>query len=128
MSSKIPNPEKLPPIGDSLYYHCKRVSYVTAIIKNALDRMTCHPSPDGFEWKVDDDWINVTWMAQKPAPDDILDLVSLCRTNESRCLCISHGIPFTDVCSCKDYDNMIMDEFVDETTMDITDNFDSDLE
>ena len=31
-------------------------------------------------------------------------------------------------CSCKDCGNMIMDEFVDETNMDISDNFDSDLE
>ena len=70
-------------------------------------------------------------MAQKPAPDDILDLVSRgCKkwkcTNESRCLCIYHGVPCADFCSCKDCDNMIMDEFVDETNMDISDNFDSD--
>ena len=84
MSSKIPDPEKLPPTSDSLYYHCQRVSYVTAIIKNSLDRMICHPSPDGFGWKVDDDGINVTWMAQKPAPDDILDLVS-CGCKKSKC-------------------------------------------
>ena len=33
----------------------------------------------------------------------------------------------TDFCSCKDCDNiMIVDEFVDETNMDISDNFDSD--
>ena len=55
MSSKIPDPEKLPPTGDSLYYHCNRVSYVTAIIKNALDGIICHPSPDRYGWKVDDD-------------------------------------------------------------------------
>ena len=32
MSSKIPDPEKLLPTSDSLYYHCKRISYDTAII------------------------------------------------------------------------------------------------
>ena len=46
----------------------------------------------------------------------------------NQCLCISHGVPCTDLCSYKDCDNTIMDEFVDETNMDITDNFDSDLE
>ena len=46
--------------------------------------MICHPSPDGFGWKVDDDGINVTWMAQKPAPDGILDLVS-CGCKKSKC-------------------------------------------
>ena len=73
MSSKIPDPDKLPPTSDSLYYHCKRVSYVTAIIKNALDRMVtaiiknsldrmiCHPSPDGLGWKVDDDGMLLGW-------------------------------------------------------------------
>ena len=94
--------------------------------------MICHPSPYGSGWKVDDDGINVTWMAQKPVPDDILDLVSCgCKkskcTNEWRCLCISHGVSCTDFCSCEDC-NMIMDEFVAETNMDISDNFDSDLE
>ena len=118
---KNPDPVKLPPTSDSLYFHSKRVAYVTAIIKNALDRIICHP--------LDDDWINVIWMAQKSAPDDILGLVSCgCKkskcTKESRCLCIPHGVPCTDFCSCKDCD-MIMDEFVDETNMDITDTFDS---
>ena len=35
-SKKAREPQKLPPTRDALLCHCKRVSYVTAIVKNPL--------------------------------------------------------------------------------------------
>ena len=43
----IPEPQRLPPTSDALPCHCKRVSYVTAIIKRSLQLKPVIPSPDG---------------------------------------------------------------------------------
>ena len=47
-SAKItPPPQKLPPTRDALLCHCKRVSFVTSMVKKSLEADFEMPSPNG---------------------------------------------------------------------------------
>ena len=107
--SKLPEPQQLPPTRDALLCHCKRVSYVTSIIKSSLSPCPVIPSPDGYGWEIKDGLMEIQWMLRKPAPDVVLDLVS-CSCKKKRCVsancaCKSHGLPCTDLCGCIDCEN-----------------------
>ena len=57
------DPQKLPPTRDALLCHCKRFSYVTAIVKNSLQP----PMPEiGSDYGriVDDDGFHVQWIVR----------------------------------------------------------------
>eukprot|EP00794_Sanderia_malayensis_P017402 gene17402-19145_t len=96
-SAKItPPPQKLPPTRDALLCHCKRVSFVTSMVRNALDTSFFLPSPDGHGWKITDGVLSIQWMILPPAPDDVLQLIS-CNCKKSacqrgNCVCLSHGL------------------------------------
>ena len=101
-NQKAPEPQKLPPTRDALL--CKRVSYVTAIIKRSLQASPSIPSPNGYGWTLSNGILSVTWMLRKPAPDEILQLISCnCRTSKCKtqaCVCKAHGLGCTDLCGC----------------------------
>ena len=102
---KLPEPQQLPPTRDALLCHCKRVSYATAIIKKSLTQFPNIPGPDGYGWMQEGNALKVQWMLRKPAPDEVLDLISCsckksCKTNS--CLCKSHGVECSDLCGCDD--------------------------
>ncbi|MEL7340934.1 MAG: hypothetical protein AAGM67_10640, partial [Bacteroidota bacterium] len=83
-TKKVPEPQQLPPTQDELFQHCKRVSYVTAVVKRALEANINIPSPDGYGWRVDrDSGMEIVWMTQNPAPDSIVELVS-CNCRKSK--------------------------------------------
>ena len=102
----VPPPEKLPPTRDALLCHCKRVSYVTSMVKKCLSPMTGMPSPDGFGWRMEDNdsSLSIQWMLLPPAPEEILQLICcnckklMCKS--AACICVSHGLPCTDLCRC----------------------------
>ena len=103
---KTPEPQQLPPTSDALLCHCKRVSYVTAVAKRSLFAQIIYPGPDGHGWQLSDQSLNIQWMLRKPAPDDILQLLSCnCRKSKCKtqaCVCVSHGLQCTDLCGCAD--------------------------
>ena len=112
-----PAPQKLPPTRDVLLCHCKRVSYVTAIVKRSL-----HPLPDipgiekSFGWDVKDGKLSIQWMLRPPAPEEVLNLIS-CNCKKSKCqsnlcVCQNHGLKCTDLCNCSNCENEA-DEFDD---------------
>ena len=106
---KSPEPQQLPPTRDALLCHCKLVWYVASIIKKSLECNPDVPSPNGYGWIVDDAGMQVVWMLRKPAPDEILELVS-CNCGKSKCstracICKSHGLNCTDQCSCGECEN-----------------------
>ena len=75
-SKKSPEPQKLPPTRDALLCHCKRVSYVTAVIKRSLRPSEEVPPPDGYGWTLTNEQLSPVWMLRPPAPDEILQLIS----------------------------------------------------
>ena len=118
---KIPEPQMLLATSEELLHYCKRVSYVTAIVKLALEQNPDVPSPHGYGWEVDANRaLEIVWMTQKPVPDSILDPVSCnCKKNKCRtenCVCVSHGLKCTDICGCSNCENEEMDD--DETDED----------
>ena len=97
-------PEGLPPCKSNLSLHIKRANYQTAIWRRAIVAQPNLPSPDGHGWIVCDKEITINWMATKPAPNEILELLSCgCRKSciASKCCCMKAGLPCTDMCFLK---------------------------
>ena len=62
------------------------------------------PSPDGHGWIIRDNQIKINWMATKPSPNEILELLSCgCRKSciASKCCCMKARLPCTDMCFLK---------------------------
>ena len=81
---KSPEPQKLPPTRDALLCHLKRVSYATAIVKLSLQQFPPVPTPNGCGWELKEGELEIVWMLPKPAPVQILELIS-CNCRRSKC-------------------------------------------
>ena len=107
---KSPEPQKLPPTSDVLLCHCKRVSYVTAIIKKSLELCPEVPDLNGHGWNVDEDGhLEIQWMLRPIAPPEILQLISCnCKSRcaTRNCVCHAHNVKCTDLCGCGSCDNL----------------------
>ncbi|XP_047132181.1 uncharacterized protein LOC124811086 [Hydra vulgaris] len=106
---EAPEPQKLPPTRDSLMCHCKRVSYVTAVVKRSLEANPDIPKPNGHGWKEIGNQLEVEWMLIPPAPEDVLQLIS-CACKKSKCetrvcICRLHGLSCTELCGCSYCEN-----------------------
>ena len=101
---KLPEPTRLPPTKDELKQHVLRSNYQAFIWKRALEGEPAIPDPDGYGWDLDDGHLSIHWMDNRPAPDEILELV-VCECNRKKCgdncQCSSFQIPCTDICKCK---------------------------
>ena len=104
---KSPEPQNLPPTQDALLCHCKRVAYVTEIVKKFLDAASITPTPNGNGWIVnEDEELELQWMLRDPAPTEVLALLS-CACKKSKCssnacICRSHGLKCSELCRCCD--------------------------
>ena len=124
---KMPEPQQLPPTKDELLHHCKRVSYVTAIIKQALELNVEYPSPQGHGWIITGSGdLEIKWMAQKPAPDSILEMVSCnCKRTKCQsesCSCFAHRLKCTDMCNCSKCENEFDDDDLQSSASDFSDD------
>ncbi|XP_057314196.1 uncharacterized protein LOC130655456 [Hydractinia symbiolongicarpus] len=124
-----PEPQQLPPTRDALLNHCKRVSYITAIVRNSLVANPNLPSPNGHGWNVNGEKLEIIWLLRRPAPDALLEMVSCsCRKSSScakeTCVCSSYDLPCTDLCSCNcvdqgsDNDEIILENDVEDDSSD----------
>ena len=119
-------PQKLPPTRDALLLHCKRVSYVTAIIKRSLENNPDIPSPDGYGWTKNGESLFIKWSLLPPAPPQILEQITCgcgkgCKSRLCRCRAI--GIDCDEFCKCKDCTNHPNH---DDTTQDTVEDDDED--
>ena len=119
-------PEALPPCQSSLRLHVKRSNYQAAIWKRALSPCPDIPSPQEHGWNIDNDVINFVWLDSKPAPEEVLELLSCsCKRvcSLQSCCCLKSGLKCTDMCSLQ-CDNMAV---IDESaTPDESDDEDGD--
>ena len=129
---------KITPTRDALLCHCKRVSFVTTMVKKSLDADFEMPSPDGFGWSVVEGKLSIVWIILPPAPDEVLQLISCnCKKSACRggnCNCRGYNLPCTDLCGCgencenqkdlSDSDSSSEESDVEETSDD--DNDDND--
>lgn len=103
-SKRTPEPQQLPPTSDALLCHCKRVNYVTKVIKSSLNADVDVPSPDGYGWHIVDGKLEIQWFLREIAPESVLNLVA-CSCKRSgcvpeKCVCKEFNLPCTDLCTC----------------------------
>ena len=127
---KSPEPQKLPPTRDALLCHCKRVSFATAMVKKSLYPFGDVPDPDGYGWSMIDDKLEIQWILRDPAPPEVLQLIS-CGCKKSKCssrtcMCVSHGLVCTDLCSCNDCENCSHQDDDDSSSSEESDQSDLD--
>ena len=93
------------------------------------------PNADGYGWDYVDNCYKVYWMDNKPAPEEILELV-VCNCKNSKCVddcpCVQLQVPLTDIYNCKnDCENNTEDKnglFLDEEIMlDSSDKFEHEI-
>ena len=100
-------PETLPPCRSSLQLHVLRANYQAAIWRRSLLANTSISSPNGNGWKVSNNGeITIEWLGSKPAPEEMLELLSCsCKKkkdcSEDSCCCRNAGLKCTDMCSLK---------------------------
>jgi hypothetical protein len=99
-SGKV-EPESLPPCRSSLKLHVLRANYQAAVWRRAVFATADIPSPDGHGWEVNDGNIKIKWLGSKPAPEEVLEMLScVCKktcTIDS-CCCLKAGLKCTDMC------------------------------
>jgi len=71
MNSRATEPHKLSPIRNALLCHCKRVAYVTCVVKWSLENNPTIPNPDGYEWHLKEERLEIQWMLLPPAPEQV---------------------------------------------------------
>ena len=100
-----------------------------------MEAETLIPDANGDGWDYVDNCYKVHWIDNKPAPDEIVDLVA-CNCKISKCVddcqCVQLEVPCTEICNCKnDCGNNTEDEnefFSDEEIMsDSSDEFEDEI-
>lgn len=123
---------QLPPCRDCLAKHSQRANYQAATWKRCLLQNPQVPSPVGRGWKIEREegveQLVVDWMAGKPAPEAILELLSCNCTkycSSARCVCVANGMKCTDMCRLHNCENQPSAE-EEESTLEDAQEFDSD--
>ncbi|XP_071943683.1 uncharacterized protein [Antedon mediterranea] len=104
----------MPPNKDALYKHIQRANYQASIHKASFIQQQNAPSPVGNGWKMADNKLVIDWMEKQPALHSILELSS-CSCKKSKCnegvanekCCVSLGFSCTELCSCKNCNNLL---------------------
>ena len=110
----MPEPHRLPPTKDALILHIQRCNYQVGEWKEALLADHNPGNPDGRGWERTDDGLQIKWMTNSPAPEEILELVtcnckkSNCATNA--CPCFVVNLKCVDLCNCKSCQNSEFDD------------------
>ena len=103
--------QALPPSYDALMLHASRANYQAANHRRALSQFIQAPNPTDHGWqKAGDGVLEIKWMTQKPAPEDVLQTIScFCKTlkcRSMRCSCKRSQLPCTDLCNCVNCSNV----------------------
>ena len=98
--------ELLPPTQSALLEHVNRSFYQSRVWLQSLLSIQTLPSPSDFGWmKVKGSW-EILWSKEPMTCKDLITLVS-CKCKKEggckggNCGCLKHGLPCTDLCSCK---------------------------
>ena len=126
---------QLPSCRDSLVKHSQRANYQAAKWKRCLLQNPQVPSPVGKGWKIEREegaeQLVIDWMAGKPAPEAILELLSCnCTKNcsSTRCVCVANGMRCNDMCRLQNCDNQPSAEEEEESNPEDEEEMDSEEE
>ena len=122
---------QLPPCRDCLVKHFQRANYQVAIWRRCLHQDPQVPSPVGRGWQMEGEegaeQLAVDWMAGKPAPEAILELLSCsCTRNCSspRCVCVANGLRCKDMCRLPNCENQPSTEEEEDSSLEDEDDLD----
>ena len=92
--------------------------------KKSLDNTHIPDDPDGYGWKKVNTQLEINWIAERPAPDKILEFTT-CSCEKTRCLtnqcqCRSLQLQCMDLCQCRNCNNIkeVLDDEDDDTEND----------
>lgn len=116
-------PEALPPCQSSLRLHVTRANYQAAVWKRATEASPNTPSPHGHGWNVNTSSIEYVWLASRPAPQEVLELLSCTcqrKCTADSCCCIKAGLKCTEMCSikCENMPNEDKERILDDNESD----------
>ena len=106
-------PEELPSCRSSLKLHVTWVNYQVGIWQRGILPCPGIPYPNNYGWQVAGSSIDIRWLGSKPAPEEVLELISCtCKTScsTSDCSRIAAGIKCADVCTLQCEKRAIEDE------------------
>ena len=104
--------EMLPPCQNALKQHMLHANYQSAVWRRALESNPIYPSIEDHGWKMTTERIKIQWMTCRPAPDQVLDLLSCdCKRGcqPEKCSCLTNILKCTDLCGCEDWENVAID-------------------
>ena len=107
-TAKAVQSDHLPPTQDALHLHLQRANYQAAIWSRALKTKPAVPTPLNHGWQLVNSVLTIEWLRQRPAPDEMLLLISCsCQSGcaSNRCSCHRSGMQCTDACRCDDCEN-----------------------
>lgn len=126
----------MPPNYDALKKHIQRSNYQAAIWRRCFEKQPDIPSAVGHGWKMIDGQLGIDWMDLQPAHQRILELSS-CKCKKSKCTaseaddqcCASVGLRCTELCECKNCNNMAQpdDEPIERVPQDDEEGDDGDF-
>ena len=105
--------EMLPPCQNALKQHMLRANYQSAVWRRALESNPIYPSIEDHGWKMTTTKrIEIQWMTCRPAPVEVLDLLSCdCKhgCQPEKCSCLTNILKCTDLCGCEECENVAID-------------------
>ena len=117
---------RLPPTMSALKYKIFRCHYVTKVLKSSHKPLQNLPDPCSFGWEMINESLKPIMTDNLPAPLAMIELsVCGCKSNciSNRCLCHKNNFPCTDMCKCKDCDNISANDISDHDNL-MIDEFD----
>ena len=70
------DPSALPPCKSTLILHIKQANYQACVWRQATVPNPSIPSPSQHGWEADGETIKIKWPGSRPAPDEVLELLS----------------------------------------------------
>lgn len=122
--------KSLPPCLDSLTHHLHRANFQAAIWRRCMMNDPETPSPIGYGWQRGENGeLEIKWVSLKPAPDEILGLISChCqrKCKQETCPCWINKLKCSEACHKFECENeLVLD---DEESSDEESDSDSETE
>ena len=106
---KMPDPERIPPTSDALRVHIIPCNYQVREWKKSIYDKHIPGNPESFGWEKTDTQLEIKWMTERPAPDEVLEFNTCackktnCATNQ--CQCFTLSLECMDLCTCRSCSN-----------------------
>ena len=102
--------ESLPPTKDALYQGIIRAHYQCVVWNNDITARPEIPSSTEYGWVIENQRFKEVLMTESPAPEAVIHLIkcgcSKTKCTSARCKCKMASLPYTELCSCCESDEL----------------------